>query len=128
MTERPTELHNFFYRQGLLSGNRAPVLMGNGVKLEAFHETAGASVVMEGKGKGWTPVTTTEEQVKGVPWAAQYLNCARDATADCKGHEYTAGCWVEREVRACPCRLVLCHKSVFLPTCVSFVVRKNARR
>ena len=107
MTERPANLPNFFLRQALISGNRSPVLMGDGVDLKDFHEVAGAAVAAQGN--GWTPVTVSEEQVKEVPWAAQYLQCSRGATANCKGHEYTAGCWVEREVRSLKymCMLVI---------------------
>eukprot|EP00584_Thalassiosira_punctigera_P001638 CAMPEP_0172537262 /NCGR_PEP_ID=MMETSP1067-20121228/8885_1 /TAXON_ID=265564 ORGANISM="Thalassiosira punctigera, Strain Tpunct2005C2" /NCGR_SAMPLE_ID=MMETSP1067 /ASSEMBLY_ACC=CAM_ASM_000444 /LENGTH=1010 /DNA_ID=CAMNT_0013322523 /DNA_START=27 /DNA_END=3056 /DNA_ORIENTATION=- len=95
MTERPGYLNNFFLRQALISGNRSPVLMGDGVDLTGFHDVAGASVAAQGN--GWIPVTVSEEQVKEVPWAAQYLQCAPGATANCPGHAYTAGCWVERE-------------------------------
>lgn len=95
MTERPETLVNFFLRQALIAGHRSPILMGEGAQLAGFHDTAGAAVANQGN--GWVPQTVSEEQVKDVPWAAQYLSCARDATANCKGHEYTAGCWVERE-------------------------------
>jgi len=97
MTEKPGYIINFFFRQALLAGNRAPVLMGDRQGLEGFHEQAGAAIAAQGN--GWVPVTVSDEQVKTVPWAAKYLQCARGATADCKAHEYTAGCWVEREVR-----------------------------
>jgi hypothetical protein len=100
MTEKSGEMLNFFFRQALLAGNRAPVLMGGddrGVGGD-FHGIAGAAVA--GYKEGWVPVTDSDEQVKTVPWAAQWLSCSRTATTDCKAHEYTAGCWVDREVRA----------------------------
>mmetsp|Transcript_15681 Transcript_15681/g.28155 ORF Transcript_15681/g.28155 Transcript_15681/m.28155 type:complete len:1049 (+) Transcript_15681:70-3216(+) len=96
MTERPNTIINFFLRQAIVSGNRAPVLMSEGgSELASFHDIAGASVAAQDK--GWLPFTVSEEQVKEVPWAAQYMQCGRGATVNCKGHEYTAGCWVERE-------------------------------
>jgi len=97
MTERPAYLIDFFYRQAIISGNRSPVLQSDTgqVNLNGFHDTAGASIAHHGL--GWVPVTMTDEQVKDVPWAAQWLQCGRGATTDCKAHEYTAGCWVERE-------------------------------
>lgn len=97
MTERPAYIINFFFRQALISGNRAPILMGEGQKLDQFHEVAGAAVAAQGN--GWVPVTVSDEQVKEVPWAAKWLQCARGATTDCNAHQYDAGCWVEREVR-----------------------------
>ena len=100
MTEKSGEMLNFFFRQALIAGNRAPVLMGGddrGVGGD-FHGIAGAAVAGYDNG-GWVPVTDSDEQVKTVPWAAQWLSCSRTATTDCKAHEYTAGCWVDREVR-----------------------------
>ncbi len=98
MTEKSSEIVNFFFRQALISGNRSPVLMGDNVWLNDFHEIAGAAVATSAA-NGWVPVTVSDEQVMSLPWAAQWLQCSRTATTDCKSHEYTAGCWVEREVR-----------------------------
>ena len=78
------------------AGNRAPVIMADGIQDVAhFHNVAGASVA--GAGSGWTPMTTSDEQAKTVPWAAQYLVCGRELGGTCKAHEYTAGCWVDRK-------------------------------
>lgn len=102
MTEKSSNLSNFFYRQALISGNRAPILMADsgylskGEPLTGFHDIAGAAIAAYDI-EGWVPVTDSDEQVKTIPWAAQWLKCSRTATADCKAHEYTAGCWVERE-------------------------------
>eukprot|EP00581_Thalassiosira_minuscula_P014555 CAMPEP_0183713532 /NCGR_PEP_ID=MMETSP0737-20130205/8350_1 /TAXON_ID=385413 /ORGANISM="Thalassiosira miniscula, Strain CCMP1093" /LENGTH=1064 /DNA_ID=CAMNT_0025942323 /DNA_START=60 /DNA_END=3254 /DNA_ORIENTATION=+ len=97
MTERMPEMSNFFFRQALIAGNRAPVLMADSLDptLHAYHDGAGASIAHQGN--GWTPSTVSEEQVAEVPWAAKYLYCARGSTANCPGHQYDAGCWVERE-------------------------------
>jgi len=70
--------------------------MADGIQDVAhFHNVAGASVA--GAGSGWTPMTTSDEQAKTVPWAAQYLVCGRELGGTCKAHEYTAGCWVDRK-------------------------------
>ena len=90
MTEKSGEYLNFFFRQALIAGD------GRGTGGD-FHGIAGAAVA--GYQEGWVPVTDSDEQVKTVPWAAQWLSCSRTATTDCKAHEYTAGCWVDREVR-----------------------------
>ena len=94
MTERPGYIINFFFRQALIAGNRAPVLMGDG-QMSQFHGI-GAGVAKEMN--GWVPSTVSGQQVKTMPWAAQWLQCTRSSTTDCKAHEYTAGCWVKREV------------------------------
>jgi hypothetical protein len=98
MTEKSPEIVNFFFRQALISGNRSPVLMGDNARLNEFHDIAGAAIAASAA-NGWVPVTENDEQVMTLPWAAQWLQCSRTATTDCKSHEYTAGCWVEREVR-----------------------------
>ncbi|KAL9181799.1 hypothetical protein ACHAXT_012142 [Thalassiosira profunda] len=95
MTERVPAIAHFFFRQAIIAGNRSPVLMAEGMGVNEFHNHAGAAVC--GQGMGWVPVTVSAEQVKDVPWAAQYLQCARGSTVDCNAHQYTAGCWVERE-------------------------------
>jgi len=96
MTEKPAFFNNFFMRQALIAGNRAPVIMADGIQdAQHFHDVAGASVA--GAGQGWTPMTTSDEQAKTVPWAAQYLVCGREMGGTCKAHEYTAGCWVDRK-------------------------------
>jgi hypothetical protein len=98
MTEKDGTLANFFFRQALISGNRSPILfqIPKGPMVE-FQDVSGVAYLEYEE--GWVPVTDSDEQVKTVPWAAQWLSCSRTATTDCKAHEYTAGCWVEREVR-----------------------------
>lgn len=118
MTEKDGSLANFFFRQGLISGHRSPILfqIPKG-PMQVFHDVAGVAFLEYDE--GWVPVTDNDEQVKSVPWAAQWLSCSRTATTDCKAHEYTAGCWVEREVRTRMWDLICVSMRAFVCVCVS---------
>ena len=94
MTEKSPPLTNFFFRQGLLAGKRAPFLYsgGTGANPTPF-EAIGASVGDWGA-LGYSPITTSEEQAKTLPWAARYNKCEPGAAALCKAQEYDGKCWV----------------------------------
>jgi len=97
MTEKSPPLTNFFYRQGLLAGNRAPFLYSGGGADPAAFESIGASVGGYGA-LGYSPITTSEEQAKTLPWAARYDKCGPGgAAALCDSQKYDGKCWVERE-------------------------------
>eukprot|EP00986_Skeletonema_menzelii_P019209 scaffold27156_cov148-Skeletonema_menzelii.AAC.1 len=96
MTEKSPPLTNFFFRQGLLAGNRAPFLYSGGGANPAAFEAIGASVGGYGE-LGYSPITTSEEQAKTLPWAARYNKCESGASALCTAQEYDGKCWVERE-------------------------------
>ena len=96
VSEQQEFFPNFFFLQELIAGNRSPILTGDAA-LNDFHDIAGAAIAVQGY--GWVPVTVSDEQVATLPWAAQWLECSPTATTNCRSHEYTAGCWVEREVR-----------------------------
>jgi len=95
MTENSQELHTFFMKTALISGNRAPFLMSY-FDLREFGKVAKADVGYHGE--GWNgPETLDEKQALEVPWAARFLNCPRTSVEICKAHEYEGnGCWVER--------------------------------
>ena len=96
MTERKTSLMNFFFRQGLLSGNRAPFLYKGNKADPGVFAAIGASVGSYGE-LGYSPVTESEEQAKTLPWAARYNKCASAAQSLCNSREYDGKCWVERD-------------------------------
>lgn len=97
MTEKNPPLTNFFFRQGLLAGDRAPFLFSGGGANPSAFEAIGASVGGYGQ-LGYSPITTSEEQAGTLPWAARYYKCGPGgAAALCKANEYDGKCWVERE-------------------------------
>jgi len=71
MTERIHEYFTFFMKQALISGNRAPYLVGgSGFDLREFNRIASADIGEPGL--GWDgPVTLSEEQALELPWAAR---------------------------------------------------------
>ena len=96
MTEKNGYMTDFFFRQGLLAGNRAPFLYsGYGANPAAFEEI-GVSTGSYGQ-LGYSPITTSEEQAKTLPWAARFDKCESGANALCAAKEYDGKCWVERE-------------------------------
>lgn len=70
MTEKSKEYFTFFLKQALISGNRAPFLIGNTFDLREFERVALANIGQEGE--GWNgPETISEKQALEVPWAAR---------------------------------------------------------
>jgi hypothetical protein len=96
MTEKNPPLTNFFFRQGLLAGNRAPFLYSGYGADPAPFEAIGASVGGYGELR-YSPITMSEEQAKTLPWAARYNKCGPGAEALCGAQEYDGKCWVERD-------------------------------
>ena len=70
MTEKSQSYFMFFMKQALISGNRAPFMIGSGYDMRGLARVAGAHIGEHGS--GWDgPVTVSEEQAKEVPWAAR---------------------------------------------------------
>lgn len=96
MTERGGGMMNFFFRQALLAGNRAPFMYnGDGANPTPFEEI-GASTGAYGA-LGYLPLTESEEQAKTLPWAARYAKCSAGAADLCNANKYDGKCWVERD-------------------------------
>lgn len=96
MTEKSSQMVNFFYRQGLLAGNKAPFLYSGYGANPAPFEAIGASTGGYGV-LGYSPITTSEEQAETLPWAARYIKCAPGTEALCHANQYDGKCWVERD-------------------------------
>lgn len=73
MTEKSREYFTFFFKQALISGNRAPFLIGNTFDLREFERVASANIGEQGdQWSLWNgPETISEEQALEVPWAAR---------------------------------------------------------
>lgn len=71
MTEKSQELFHFFMKQALISGSRAPFMIGSGFgNMREFNRIAAANIGEAGD--GWNgPETLSEEQALTVPWAAR---------------------------------------------------------
>ncbi len=97
MTESTSSHYDLFARQALISGNRVPVLW-NGIVdvMETLHNQADVDIGAPGTGMRGIPITESEQQVQTLPFAAQYLKCARDTKDLCDDHKYAGRCWVDR--------------------------------
>lgn len=100
MTEPEGIAHDIFARQGLLGGNRVPVIWGRGMNFEnlkILHEYADADIGEFGSALRGIPGTISEEQAKTLPWATRYLVCSAEMADACRREKYCTKCWQDRE-------------------------------
>ena len=100
MTEKDMALIELFNRQGVLKGERVPILLTNfiGKLLEDTNQKAWVGDILP-MSIG-VPKTESIEQGMTLPWAIQYLECGDDAKELCGGrgyNKYNAVCWVDRK-------------------------------
>lgn len=102
-----------FLRQGLIGGNRVPVVWGGNFDLlRMLHEEADADVGEFGNGLDGIPEVTDAKQAETLPYAARYLKCSSDATQLCKdAPNYCATCWIDRKDKIAPEAKQLGHPS-----------------
>jgi hypothetical protein len=92
-------------RQAILSGQKIPLLWVNQVhrkflKSDIFMylgQECDADVAVYGTGLRGVPLTTSEEQVKNIAWAAQFLKCHSLLKDVCREKQYRSRCWIERD-------------------------------
>jgi hypothetical protein len=103
MTEGQKEHKDIFMRQGLIAGNRIPVVWGapwgNTFELlQMLHENADVDIGNWGMASDGVIVVESVEQAKSVPWASRYMNCKEEAGDICKEEpRFCAHCWIDRE-------------------------------
>jgi hypothetical protein len=99
MTE-PSPVHiDLFIRQGLIGGNRVPVIWGGNFEVfAALHEKADVDVGEFGSGTDGIPVLTDESQALTMPYAARYMKCDHDRQDVCdREPRFCATCWIARD-------------------------------
>jgi len=102
MTEKKDSLYDVFARQGLISGNRVPILWsGIPAGLKRLYVQGSAEVGNVGGFnccKDGLPATLTKEQALELPWGARYVSCDHTSAAVCAAREnkYNATCWIDR--------------------------------
>mmetsp|Transcript_17057 Transcript_17057/g.47915 ORF Transcript_17057/g.47915 Transcript_17057/m.47915 type:complete len:918 (+) Transcript_17057:96-2849(+) len=100
MTEKgDLDLIDLFLRQGLLSGDRVPVVWGGNFEvLRHLHENADVDVGEVGTGMDGVIMVESEAQAKTIPWAARYMACADSAKDLCTTEpRFCAKCWIDRD-------------------------------
>ena len=104
MTENLSDHVDVFYRQGLLAGNRVPVLWGGPFELlKMLHEEADVDVGDWGTAMDGIPEVESHEHAETLPWAARYLKCKEGAEDVCKEEpRFCSKCWIDREDNIVP--------------------------
>ena len=100
MTESGNQDHiDIFLRQGLIGGNRVPVLWGGDFDLlKNLHENADADVGEWGYATDGLIEVESAEQAKTIPWAARYMKCKEEAASLCQEEpRFCAKCWIDRD-------------------------------
>lgn len=99
MTEPGAAHIDLFIRQGLIGGNRVPVVWaGNFEVMAALHEHADVDLGEFGSGTDGIPMITDATPAATLPYAARYMKCDSDSKAICDSEpRFCASCWLPRE-------------------------------
>jgi hypothetical protein len=104
MTEGSYEHLDLFMRQGVLGGNRVPVIWGGSYELlRMWHELVDLDVGEFGNAQDGIPTVTDETQALTLPYAARYMKCAPDRQDVCSNEpSFCSVCWIPRDDIADP--------------------------
>lgn len=105
MTETEPYAMDLFARQGILAGEKVPLLwvnqdFGRFFRADIFKYLAdecGADVAAFGSGLRGVPFMSSPDEAKDVAWAAQYLRCDPSIKQSCREKEYMGKCWYDRD-------------------------------
>jgi hypothetical protein len=100
MTEGQDAPHiDVFLRQGLIGGNRVPVLWGGSFDLlKMLHEEADADVGEFGWGLDAAVEAKSKEHFDSLPYAVKGLKCKEDVQNLCDEEpRFCAKCWIDRD-------------------------------
>lgn len=100
MTEGGNSAHiDLFLRQGLIGGNRVPVLWGGNFNvLRDLHNHADADVGEFGQATDGLVAVQSEEHAKSIPYAARFMKCEESAKHLCGAEpRFCIHCWIERD-------------------------------
>lgn len=100
MTERGDVHLDVLARQGLMGGDRVPMLLsGSRDVLTRMHNLADADVgEVSGWGGGFSGIqkTVNATQVETIPWATRYIDCEKEFFKECRAASYMGKCWYDR--------------------------------
>eukprot|EP00559_Dactyliosolen_fragilissimus_P005152 CAMPEP_0184858216 /NCGR_PEP_ID=MMETSP0580-20130426/3340_1 /TAXON_ID=1118495 /ORGANISM="Dactyliosolen fragilissimus" /LENGTH=931 /DNA_ID=CAMNT_0027354247 /DNA_START=120 /DNA_END=2915 /DNA_ORIENTATION=- len=98
MTEKQTWSRDLFNRQGLLGGERVPILLTP--TTYNLEEVTGGQLWQGNTmdGNGIIKLTESDSQAKKLPWAVRYLRCDERAKDLCnnRDNKYHSTCWEPR--------------------------------
>ena len=89
MTETKDRDIDLFARQGLMGGDRAPLLFTGSFEdvFAPLSEHADADYMVYGTGHGGIPQVKGPEEAENIAWAARYLSCGAEWTSKCQSYE-----------------------------------------
>ena len=99
MTEKEAKARDMFFRQGILGDGKVPMIMSMTTRndvLAMLNKNADADIFMVGD-QSSLPQADTLEDVKKMPWAAQYVRCGGEISGICRENEYKGVCWIDRD-------------------------------
>ena len=102
MTEGDQRFNDVFRRQGIISGNKVPVLIGGQIEAQSFQINTGAEMGSLAVDRAWSdnilgiPQLESMDQMNTIPWAAISISCSKDLKSICKSEEYRGICWLNR--------------------------------
>ena len=98
-TEGQNEHIDLFLRQGLLGGNRVPVVWGGTWELlKMLHDEADVDVGEFGRATDGIVELETEEQAKTSPYASYGMKCSPSVQHLCTDEpRFCAKCWIDRD-------------------------------
>lgn len=100
MTEGQDLAHiDVFLRQGLIGGNRVPVVWGGNFELlKMLHEEADVDVGEFGWGTDLVIEAESKEHYDSLPYAVKGLKCKEEAKSYCDEEpRFCAQCWIDRD-------------------------------
>jgi hypothetical protein len=100
MTEGLSGAHvDIFLRQGLIGGNRVPVVWGGNFNLlKMLHEEADADIGEFGWGTDALLEATTKEEFDALPYAQKGMKCDEAVQSLCDAESrFCAKCWIDRD-------------------------------
>ena len=100
MTEKTPAHLEVFHRQGILGGDKVPVLWGQQTEWLMDH----ADVGDVSNKRDWKHmekiigfnVTTSAAQGAKLPWAERHVMCNNEMMSECRSKAYRGTCWIDR--------------------------------
>lgn len=97
MTESNNREKEVFHRQGLMGGNKVPILWTKADKIaKELFSAANIEIGVPGDGTSAVNTIKTFDDLMASPYPLRYLKCGGDVKSICKKYEYNGVCWIDR--------------------------------
>jgi hypothetical protein len=100
MTEKSNWHQNLFVQQSLLGAEGRVPMLWNTANLFTYHDELGVDIMQVGGfwkvGDKYLPLSDDPVQVKGLPYAVQYLKPSSGMQGETRANRYNGTCWIDR--------------------------------